>query len=80
MVAYAKTQLDKIVTDQGMDAVLAALKADPTRVTLNVWVGKRLLDDAAKAIPKSRRMRSSITRAPQPIQDRVASIRKPAIA
>jgi hypothetical protein len=52
MVAYAKTQLDKIVTDQGMDAVLAAIKADPTRVSLNVWVGKMLLDDARKGHPE----------------------------
>ncbi|HTB15222.1 MAG TPA: hypothetical protein VK752_26805 [Bryobacteraceae bacterium] len=48
MVAYAKTQIDKIVTDQGVDAVIAALKADPTRVTLNVWLGKQLLDEARK--------------------------------
>lgn len=48
MVAYAKVQIDKIVTDQGVDAVVAALKADPTRVTLNVWLGKQLLDEARK--------------------------------
>ena len=46
MVAYAKTQADKIVTDQGVDAVVAALKADPTRVTLNVWLGKKILEQA----------------------------------
>ncbi len=47
MVAYAKTQVDKIVTDQGMDAVIAALKADPTRVTLNVWLGAYILEAGA---------------------------------
>ncbi len=46
MVAYAKVQVDKIVTDQGVDAVIAALKADPTRVTLNVWLGKKILEQA----------------------------------
>jgi tetratricopeptide (TPR) repeat protein len=45
MIDYAKVQYDKIVTDQGMDAVIAAIKADPTRVTLNAWVGKQILDD-----------------------------------
>jgi len=46
MVAYAKTQIDKIVTDQGQDAVIQAIKQDPTRVTLNVWLGKKILEQA----------------------------------
>jgi hypothetical protein len=45
MIAYAKTQYDKIVTDQGVDAVIAALKADPSRVSLNVWLGQQILAD-----------------------------------
>ncbi len=45
MIAYAKTQLDKIVTDQGVDAVIAAIKADPSRVSLNVWLGQQILAD-----------------------------------
>jgi len=52
MVAYAKTQVDKIVTDQGMDAVIAALKADPTRVTLNVWLGAYILKQAQAGHPE----------------------------
>jgi hypothetical protein len=52
MVAYAKVQIDKIVTDQGMDAVIAALKADPTRVTLNVWLGGEILKQAQKGHPE----------------------------
>jgi len=45
MIAYAKAQYDKIVTDQGVDAVTAALKADPSRVSLNVWLGQQILAD-----------------------------------
>ena len=52
MVAYAKTQIDKIVTDQGMDVVIQTIKQDPTRVTLNVWAGKALLDEARKGHPE----------------------------
>jgi tetratricopeptide (TPR) repeat protein len=52
MVAYAKVQLDKMVTDQGQDAVIAALKADPTRVTLNVWLGAEILKQAQKGHPE----------------------------
>jgi hypothetical protein len=48
MIAYAKAQSDKIVTDQGVDAVMAALKADPSRVSLNVWLGQQILADVQK--------------------------------
>jgi len=46
MVAYAKTQLDSVAEEQGTDAVIARLKQDPTRVALNVWLGKKILADA----------------------------------
>jgi len=52
MVAYANTQIDKIVEDQGKDAVLAALGKDPTRVALNVWLGKTILEEAKKGHPE----------------------------
>ena len=46
MVDYAKNQLDWIVEQKGQDAVLGRLKQDPTRVGLNVWLGKEILKDA----------------------------------
>ena len=46
MVEYAQTQLDEIAKAEGDDAVIARLKKDPTRVQLNVWLGKKILDDA----------------------------------
>jgi len=52
MVAYAQTQLDWIAEQQGMDAVIARLKQDPTRVQLNVWIGKKILAEEAKAHPE----------------------------
>lgn len=52
MVAYANTQIDKIPEDQGTDAVIEALKKDPTRVALNVWLGKKILDEAKQGHPE----------------------------
>jgi hypothetical protein len=40
MVAYANNQVNKIAEDQGPDAVLAALKKDPTRIDLTIWLGQ----------------------------------------
>jgi hypothetical protein len=51
MVAYANTQVDKLVTDQGPDAVLAALKQDPTRINLTIWLGQRYVTEG-KTDPK----------------------------
>jgi len=45
-IAYAKAQLDKVAEQQGPDAVIARLKADPTRVELNQWLGAQILKDA----------------------------------
>jgi hypothetical protein len=52
MVAYAQTQLDWVAEQQGQDAVIARLKEDPTRVQLNVWLGKQILEDAKKGHPE----------------------------
>lgn len=52
MVAYANTQIDKIIEDQGKDAVIAALGKDPTRVQLNVWLGKTIFEEAKKGHPE----------------------------
>jgi hypothetical protein len=46
MVDYAKNQLDWVAQQQGQDAVIARLKADPTRVALNVWLGQQILAQA----------------------------------
>jgi hypothetical protein len=46
MVAYANNQLDVVAETKGEDAVIERLKADPTRVALNVWLGKEILDKA----------------------------------
>jgi hypothetical protein len=46
MIEYSKNQLDWVAEQQGMDAVIARLKADPTRVNLNVWLGKEILAQA----------------------------------
>lgn len=51
MVAYAQNQLDWVAEQQGADAVVARLKQDPTRVPLNVWLGKAILAEA-KAHPE----------------------------
>ena len=52
MVAYAQNQLDWIAEQQGKDAVIARLKQDPTRVALNVWLGKQILEEAKKGHPE----------------------------
>jgi tetratricopeptide (TPR) repeat protein len=53
MVAYAQNQLDWIAEQQqGPDAVIARLKQDPTRIALNVWLGKQILDQAKKGHPE----------------------------
>ena len=52
MVAYAQTQLDWVAEQQGQDAVISRLKEDPTRVQLNVWLGKQILEDAKKGHPE----------------------------
>jgi hypothetical protein len=41
MVAYAKTQLDWVAEQQSIDAVLARLKQDPTRIDLSIWLGQQ---------------------------------------
>jgi hypothetical protein len=41
MVAYAKTQLDWAAEQQSIDAVLARLKQDPTRIDLSIWLGQQ---------------------------------------
>jgi hypothetical protein len=41
MVAYANAQIDKMAEDQGIDAVIALLKKDPTRIALNGWLGQQ---------------------------------------
>lgn len=46
MVAYAQAQLDFVAETQGEDAVRARLKQDPTRIPLNVWLGKEILAQA----------------------------------
>ena len=51
LVAYAQVQLDWVAEQQGQDAVIARLKKDPTRVGLNVWLGKQILAEA-KAHPE----------------------------
>ena len=48
MVDYAKVQLDTVVEIKGMDAVLARLKDDPTRVVLNQWLGQEYRGQGAK--------------------------------
>lgn len=52
LVAYAKNQLDWVAEQQGKDAVISRLKEDPTRVQLNVWLGKQILEDAKKGHPE----------------------------
>lgn len=52
MVAYAQSQLDWTAEQQGQDAVIARLKQDPTRVQLNVWLGKTILEEAKKGHPE----------------------------
>jgi hypothetical protein len=51
MVAYAKVQLDWAAEQQGPDAVIARLKADPTRIDLNIWLGQRYVGEG-KTDPK----------------------------
>jgi hypothetical protein len=46
MVEYAKAQLDVLAEGKGIDAVIARLKEDPTRVGLNGWLGKKILAEA----------------------------------
>jgi hypothetical protein len=41
MVAYAKTQLDWAAEQKDIDAVLARLKQDPTRIDLSIWLGQQ---------------------------------------
>jgi hypothetical protein len=48
MVAYAKGQLDWVAEQQGVDAVLARLKQDPTRIDLTIWLGQRYVKEGAK--------------------------------
>ncbi len=52
MIEYAKTQLDWVAQQKGQDAVIARLKEDPTRVQLNVWLGKSILEEAKKGHPE----------------------------
>lgn len=52
MIAYAQNQLDWVAEQQGQQAVEARLKQDPTRVQLNVWLGKQILEDAKKGHPE----------------------------
>jgi hypothetical protein len=52
MVDYAKNQLDWVAEQQGQGAVIARLKEDPTRVQLNVWLGKEILAEARKGHPE----------------------------
>jgi hypothetical protein len=51
MIAYAKDQLDWVAEQQAEaqksdDPVINRLKQDPTRVKLNVWLGKKILAQA----------------------------------
>jgi hypothetical protein len=39
MVVYAKTQLDLVAQQKGIDPVIARLKEDPTRIDLTGWLG-----------------------------------------
>ena len=64
LVAYAKNQLDWVAEQQGKDAVISRLKEDPTRVQLNVWLGKRSWKTRRRAIRNFRRAPFSITREP----------------
>ncbi len=41
MVAYAKNQLDWVAEQKGIDAVIARLKEDPSRIDLNAWLGQQ---------------------------------------
>jgi hypothetical protein len=52
MVDYAKNQLDWVAEQQGQPAVETRLKEDPTRVQLNVWLGKEILAEAKKGHPE----------------------------
>jgi hypothetical protein len=52
MIEYSKTQLDWIAEQQGKEAVIGRLKQDPTRVQLNVWLGKLILEEAKKGHPE----------------------------
>jgi hypothetical protein len=51
MVAYAKTQLDWAAEQKGIDAVLARLKQDPTRIDLSIWLGQQYVTQG-KTDPK----------------------------
>jgi hypothetical protein len=54
MVAYAKTQLDWVAEQRSVDnvdAVLARLKQDPTRIDLTIWLGQKYVADG-KTDPK----------------------------
>ncbi|HVO97106.1 MAG TPA: hypothetical protein VMT15_03525 [Bryobacteraceae bacterium] len=51
LVAYAQVQLDWVAEQQGQEAAIARLKKDPTRVGINVWLGKQILAEA-KAHPE----------------------------
>jgi hypothetical protein len=51
LIAYAQTQLDFVAETQAdaqksLDPVIDRLKQDPTRVALNVWLGKKILSEA----------------------------------
>jgi hypothetical protein len=52
MIEYSKTQLDWVAQQKGKDAVIGRLKEDPTRVQLNVWLGKSILEEAKKGHPE----------------------------
>lgn len=43
MVAYAKGQLDWVAQQKGIDAVIARLKEDPSRIDLNAWLGQQYI-------------------------------------
>jgi hypothetical protein len=48
MVAYAQIQLDWVAQQQGIDAVIARLKQDPTRIDLNLWLGGQYVTQGSK--------------------------------
>jgi hypothetical protein len=52
MIDYSKNQLDWVAEQQGQDAVVARLKQDASRVQLNVWLGKLILEQAKKGHPE----------------------------
>jgi hypothetical protein len=51
MIAYANMQLDAMAEAQGIDAVLALLKQDPSRVQLNGWLGQQYIAQGNKTDP-----------------------------